>query len=689
MNKKLSLFALSIFLLIVNAINAQNDSIAPYDEVYVFDTTSFENDTCLKPIFINSSAAYFGTKAWFHLEVDTPTPNNFPFSYSLYESGVQVGSSTTATNGHVVFNNLDINKVYTVKVTNTCGVSEDLSLIDANYPVDSGYVSASNKMMNALTIWVEDSIEKTKDIYTYVSGLPNIHLIEKISFLQRWKLKDVLPASYTGSMPPPSAFNLDLPDPIPGTDASTCTCQFVLRVDPDVSIGKKTQRVRTPDAKEGDIDAIPWAYEGGWGSTGYLKKGETREGAGKYQQLMGQRFERGEYSDEWITGDLSQTQGMGSSYGAWVRLHYVCTTVSGNVPNDCACERPVSISYRYDANAKAESKVNTCFLCDKNSFSEVEDLAIVAVNNERDNDFYTLDAGRTMVTSKSDISYNEQFGQDVAMITARTAYIVYQIQSGNVSPTLFTDIENVLTTAYTLPSFTKGSSQNSTFSNSLLFNTKTITIEPNHPHNIYMFSHSRLKIGGKRAFWSNSRLETSYYLSVRLDGGTSAIPDQEHCCSPVVGAYIIGSNPGTPLTLTSSQNSILSHFNDWPDWQVPNNGQLYSIDYDYGVKVGIVNQTCSTQVAFRVAPGEEEHFEQSIAKGIVSQNAIFIQTDSDNLNPKMCNYELYNFNGVLIKKGTITGTQKIWDIVDNNNLFYILKLEINGNVNTQKIAVIK
>lgn len=694
MSKKiLSHFAFSILLLIANVTKAQNDSIAPYDEVYTFDSAAFQPDLCYKPSLVSSSVAYYGTTAWAVVEIDTPTPLNASYWYYLYESGVQVGSPVQASGKYLQFSSLDANKLYTLKVMNACAQQEVFTLINTTFTPDDEVVYLSQKMMTAFNHWVTDSTKKQINIYSYVNSLTNVHLIEKVSVLQHWAMTTPLPAFTAGTMPPASYFNLEAYNPPPGTDA--CNCKLTLSFTP-IATEAKAQTVtnKTSTRQEGIIEQYAGTADAGWGN-GYEIRGDHRNGASKYMQFKAQRFDGGYNQTEWLSGNSSDPKkGVNSGY---ILMNLVCLNPLQK-PEECGCPRQFSYQYQYDTDTKAESKtvLNNCISgCEKTASAEVEDAAFFMIRDFNTGAPEFLDAGRNMSTSISNISFDKDFGIQTTHLLAKVAGVVVGIYGGTLdASTIITQLESAFVDMFNLPNRTKGSSSNTSFRGTLLSGSGIVTLNPSQPKELIVFSQSRIKLDGRKAFWANGRIESDYFLSVRGDGTTD--PNDPTCCAPVVGAYILGSDLTAPQSKTQLRTIIKAHLNLWPTWQTSNGGLLSSIDYDFGAMRGLANG-CNTEVIFPKIGNTEPNGEKTNgAKAVVSNNTITIELDNDkkvvDLNKSqntICNYKLYDVSGRLIKSGSITETQSIWDLSTTTSGIYFVTIEVKGLVKTQKIAVVK
>lgn len=636
-------------------------------------------DTCYMPGAVHTAVAFYDdSTAYAYIDLEYPDGDS-TFTYKLYEDTIQVGGTYYDSNSYMVFPALPFGHKYTVKAVNTCAVEADMAIINTTVAWDSLVVFASQKMMEYITELTSDTANLDTTLYGFIKNLPDIHVIEKSAALQGWHTYDFLPAAKVYNLPTASEFKFDSTT---FTLDAVCDCHFVVHETPYYSKHGTTTIVDDIAGVRETGNNASFAWNNDFGDHGWAGNGDHWVGYGyfgpaKYQQSRTQARSSTEYSTEY--GDID---GTGSTSYAKFVVSYICTNANGTVNNDCGCDREVVADYRYDTKLVSWAVTPNCGLCTgaKKSYVTVEDMAVVTVGDGQTKNLTILDAGSAKVQSSATYSLNPAFLTSLTDVAAQIAKISINWKTTDPIQTV-DSIARVLDSIWHLPASTLGSSSDQSRSGNLVQGNATITIPANKTKVISLFSASSMAQKGETSWGNNGTIYSDFSLALRFTPGQD--PVNPICCNPVVGAWSSGSVGGAPISQTSLEEEIDAFLSALSGWGI----QGIDVSTMWGAQVGLTGGVCDVQLGGMVIPNNQGN---ATAKAVVGDNGIFITFVNAPSEKAACKYNLYDINGKLIKSGTVSQLEKIYEFPNDNAAgFYFINLEYMGTVNRQKIAVIK
>jgi hypothetical protein len=218
-------------------------------------------------------------------------------------------------------------------------------------------LEVSKPMMERLSKWKSDF--GNVNLITFLEDAQDIHIVEKLDFIQHHFLKDaLLPTNYFNELPPADS-------EITGGGEGGCICSFVVRREEDIYPGTELDNgeIYPHYGTTGKIDEGDWEHWREW----------SFEGLPRFYQ----QFSQG-------NGNASRTNEGGSSYFRLEQL-YACSNFLNNLPEGCDCEVPVHYYYKYTSTLDARAKIRSCFLCgDREAETKVDDYVFAFFTDNSD-----------------------------------------------------------------------------------------------------------------------------------------------------------------------------------------------------------------------------------------------------------------------------------------------------------------
>ena len=255
----------------------------------------------------------------------------------------------------------------------------------------------------------------------------------------------------------------------------------------------------------------------------------------------------------------------GKSVSATLLYNLKCEKVVGNIPEECSCERPIKVKYRYDTRLEATSDASAT-LYDSNTNAVAQEVAALTLINEKTDAISIADAGAWMAASECKKDFNEEFTLAVfdlgTSIFNSYSKVLTCAGAAAVNPILgvgceiytsiikkqktqkiIDDIKTLITTPiYNATECTKDKKDGG------IGGYANVTLKAGEPLQITLNTGSLLSCKGKRTWTNNARITSSYSLAGVIESGT--VPNKPYCCSRAVANWTLAS-AGVPLTVGS------------------------------------------------------------------------------------------------------------------------------------------
>lgn len=544
---KLSLILFSL-LSILGTLHAQDgdDELVNLDSIFPIDPAILQHasDTCHAPIIeVLSIIQYEGyAKAFLAFKTGSMPAQEATLSYRIEGTS---GNFTNATvqNNKVLLEGLQPDQRYVVRAVNNCGSFIDAYIIDTKTKPE-GMIVLSERFYNAITKYVRNS--EGVPFPEFIENLNGINSYEKISFLQQF---------FFGGQ----AFQVDeglvLPA-VPDGDTGDCFCNFIsmyglaqpATLNP--ATGTMTEYSQPgggiKESLEGAANTRTWHYINNKGASKWHHL--WTEG---FKSKKGQDFQKSmDWTDETITS-FQQSR---------MRITFVCMD-GDRLPKECECEKDVKFWYRYDNRVSVKAEVLNGTTGSKNAIAEGEDLALITYREESDPvGFENLGMVLTRASVHCDRTPNPSFWTNIATLLSSAATLTLAVVGATqgsdsiYSQAEITQISNGIqqyfnnwATVINTPFYNDTNCLNYSFRVGSYEGNTQKTIKPNIPVELAINSFDKLYAGGRRAWRSWSAVNSDCHITALLKPNAfDGTP--RHCCSPMIGAWVLSSCDGMLTT---------------------------------------------------------------------------------------------------------------------------------------------
>lgn len=455
-------------------------------------------------------------------------------------------------------------------------------------------IAVSGALYKQLTRWFMDE-KSLIPFCDYLDQLQGINKMEILSFVQAYtfdnaafvkgKEGDHLSAWYPPALKGKPEDCYQPPNP-PNPPATKCRCRVITR---GTNLATPTSEI---DVQSGVIRprVEQFIHRDGNNRT-YVDRFEA--GAAKFVSL---RQNQGGGSVDFSSSNMQGGDDSANSTTQASELQFFlgCTNGSTNLPSQCGCERPLYVRYEYTTNLRVRAETGGC-PWSKAAAAQAEDMAFVVAYNERDNEMTALGAGQAGVSRSCESNWNPDFWIELLDVLNPVALF---LASGDSVPSAdqlnqFTEeLQDLIGTPFTLRSGECGITNESAV---LIDSSATLTLRPNHPLRIGMFSAYYVRTRAYGCWRTDAAIASDYFLAGVVESEQTEDPE---CCSDKFGNYILGSLSHPPEgdvhvdainSIQDRQNEVgawLATFGDWEGLQtLPGNG-IIDLDREFDLLTG-------------------------------------------------------------------------------------------------------
>lgn len=554
MKKRLLIFTMLTSCLL-RTLSAQTDSsefYAPYDLRFLENM----EDTCTFPFVVLSPVIHYNQGPVAYLEFSDEVG-------SIQLKDTETGSLLSIWVGGTskLIENLLPDKKYEILTLSRCEVFEPAGAIDTKSG-EKETLDVSSGLYDAIREFQQSESAATVPLSQFLATREDVSFFEKVYFVQQYFLRGQ--AISTLSL-------TDLPSFVPPT---ICNCKFVFNIsqiavpgvlNPDGTISPKTA-FQTKKPMSGV------SYNAAWWN-------RNTKGAAKWHQLWTEGSKAGGTDHKYEMKMSDSTAIAGTQYGQ-LRYNLLCTNFE-QVPADCMCEKGIYLYWRYDSETCAHAEMHTEGWGSRNAVAAAEDMAIVVLKRDGANTADVLDGGVVRARAECERTVNNSFWTNAFSLAIGAAGVIFGGGAG-----IFTGIAGL---AGKIDTFLNTPHYSTNFCNSdnckevsLCFGDTLVYLQPNKPINLYLFSNTSLMAGGRRSWFSWSRVLSDFHLTGYVPGGYSST-EQMGCCTPKYANWVLASELGAPHTTSELKTEVGMILSAWAPWPFPQNpfSGVVQIPYEY------------------------------------------------------------------------------------------------------------
>jgi hypothetical protein len=569
MNKltKFLFFAALFLSLQVNAQYIPNDSIGtPFD--YDRYLATIGKDCPAPSVDAVAVVTTLNNGASVYLRFSNDAQNNAQYRYISDDIDALSSAFTPGDGNATTMTGLPLGKDFTVYAQNACGIEVPIARFSTKTGKKQGGIEVSNSMYSLIV-----SYQLTTNPIPFPKFLENanIPIMEKVSFIQNYYM-DGKPLEswngirYIGSDLPPLPVNGD------------CICEFILNRTKTITPQPDIPENGGGLVEDGSID--PVIVEDGENPLPNATMGHTQwwsvkssKGAARYHQLWTEGFKAGGANQSWLIDDTndsmpSYTQ---SANASLLRYNLFCQNLA-YVPEDCACEKPLTMYFGYDSNVHTKAEKRSGGVGPRNAFAAGQDLAAAVFHVDGSNAFKVMRKIDVRHDSRCDRTVNADFWANWTMVAIRSAGAVYALYDSNFTQvdSLILDMatdnfDEALKTAFNTNFWDDNGCSGNGSKTGFMSGDTLVYLKPNQPVTMFIFAYGKLQTGGKRGWHSTARILSNFYLAGYIPGGPLSNQNL-NCCSPKIADWIWATMPDAPAgpgTLRTRVSSIFSAFSPW------------------------------------------------------------------------------------------------------------------------------
>lgn len=488
-----------------------------------------------------------------------------------------------------ILQNLRPDTEYAVFAPNACGEKEIIKVFNTSTKRSKDdLIQVSNEMFQTLSNF--DVKNGRVSLRQYLADSKSTSLYQRMSFYQQFSLQGkLLTRGLNPFKAPPGDDGGDDGGGGDGDSTGDCFCQPIQNTQIAIPGGQ-------PTAPNGDIvwdvEASPGKINlnNGLAIARYWWAG-INKGAAKGQGIFseGSTGLGTEYSAGHTTGNTStEVSGNKSS----ISYLLMCTKPGSNNLEECrGCDKNLKLFYRYDTKLDAFAKLLGISPFTRRSYAAVEDFCVVTLT--QGDEFEVIDAGNAQAEADCNSVPNPDFWMGIFDVAVSVAELA--ATSGASIPESIPDLaEGISSVLTTQPRLEKECEIEILEKNLVYESNRTVTLIPNVPVVLDLYSFSNHFVKGTRAWYNHAVTKSDFYLGGILQGGYNASSEEKFCCTSQIGNWVLASIDGIYST-DDLKKEVGQVFQTTPGvsvWNLPTGGGgVISIPTEYGVDV--VNQNCN------------------------------------------------------------------------------------------------
>jgi len=447
------------------------------------------------------------------------------------------------------------NKDYEVYVLDQCGQYVLGGSFSTAITTAQG-IAVSEKMYRALRDFQQQPSVSSVPLGQFLENRQDVAFFEKVYFIQQYFLKGAVIPTFSDQK---------LPEFRPPT---ICNCEYVWNILQYVVPGEDLMNglIKTRSEhqeKQGlgsDYSAFWW-----WRDT---------KGAAKWHHLWTEGSKAGgaDLGYEMKMGDSSVT--FGTQYGQ-LRYNLLCSNFN-QLPEDCKCSTPLRLYWDYDTEVCAFAETHSEGFGNRSAVAAAEDIAIAVLEYDGTNKPYVIEGAVVRTSAECNRTVNSEFWAQAARVALNAAAVVYGLSAGETLTTaqqaifdegvkeITDNVDKLIKTPYYsnngCPDLPGCQRVNVIKGDTLIY------LPPNQPINLTLLSNTSLMAGGKRSWFSWSKIRSNFHLTGYIPGGYG-IGDGADCCSKKRANWVLASCEG-PLSTEEVKVQVggeLGAYSPWPD----------------------------------------------------------------------------------------------------------------------------
>jgi hypothetical protein len=692
--------ALTFFLLIA-ILRLQGQTETPID--------SLENDTTFfqSPISIAIEAeavVRFETNADIYLSWSPlPSVTSYIIRYKFGEEATTWQYTSIENNEYVIESvPLDISVLWDVTAYDAAEAPIFQSAVGiVKTTPQKEPIEVSSRLYNKLERWFSRD-ENPEGFCEFFNEL-EMNQYEKLAFLQAYSFdnaKFVKPSN-------PSIVSLNSWFPVNAITGSAdgdncisivgnCNCKVITR----------GSNIATPNEKLENYKVFPKIFAA---PIDTKQRHRLEAGAAKFVSLFQERTggQTLEMSNVEGTGDNSSVTTQASE----IAFFLACMTNNGgittNLPEACQCERPLHVYYEYATNLHVRSEKKGCCVS-RGAEATAEDFAFVALYEGKTGNLSPLSAGQLMISNSCSSNWNPDFWLEIIdLLTPVGQFYLATLGDSDAVPTLnqLTEFANALKTLINT-NFTNKSGECGLFEKSsvLVSDSKTLSLKPNNPIRIGLFSSYYVRTRGYGNWKAEAGVASDYYL---LGVVESQLTNDPECCSDKYANYIAGSQsspagcryplhaPNTVENRIDDVGFLLSLYGSWDGYSdKPGTGIIDLLERQYDNK--LTGPSCSLNSNEFGDIGDDRGVESYFIKDKIS---VYPTITSNQLNIEIseidasnASFEIFDITGSALQSlfsGALSEGSHLLQFELNhlNSGVYILKCQVGVQTHLVKFII--
>lgn len=451
--------------------------------------------------------------------------------------------------------NLQLNANYTVQYNNSCDEKSILANFYTGRDEKPEGLTVSHQLFKAMEEFTKMDFLSLSE---YLESESQLNYYEKLSFWQDIAFKD---APFGDNLP---FGEYPQPNEVHGS-GSECACMLLLTL-PQFSPGIRIDidpwvDIPTPDGfvpvYSGSIGAhtTPYSFQY-WTDNpdkgGYLPILQGKGAARRQMNIARGRKMHTRLAELSVGDDGSQ-----SPYYAQISIMWFCFG-NGFHFADCGCKKDINYTAKYNTRLNSKMELPSCWLCgSKKGMSKAEDWSVLTLATQA-GDVSVLAAGRGVVDSECEQTWNTDFFKQVVDIAADIAVVLVGAASGTGGVSWTTQIPNI---ADGINGLLETPIQNVTGCSqkeavAALINKKgIINLVPNLGHYLTLYSMGNTHVQGTTSWEGSSLIRSEFNLAVAIPWGYTG-NQSEDCCSHGLSSWVIADVPALTLTMGTSTVTI-------------------------------------------------------------------------------------------------------------------------------------